>query len=101
MILGFLTDEQTAAAIAAGVDAAQDARGVARYLAASAMPVLSGPHAGSIFLPFDDAALDQVMHRGMHLGDFPEFAQLVDMIGGLNARVEIDPQHIRLPDADL
>lgn len=90
MIVGFLTDEQTAAAISAGVDAAQDARGVARYLTASAMPVLSGPHAGAVFLPLDDAALMQVMHRGQRLGDFPEFSQLVALLGGLDARVEID-----------
>lgn len=101
MILGFLIDEQTAAAIAAGVDAAQDARGVARYLAVSAIPVLSGPHAGALFLPFDDAALDQVMHRGMRLGDFPEFAQLVALLGGLESRVEIDKKDITPPITEI
>ena len=97
MILGFLTDEATAAAISAGVAAAQDGRGVARYLAATAMPVLSGPHARKVFLPFDDGALEQRLHGGLLLADFPEFAQLAAILGGLDARVEIDSLHITSP----
>lgn len=98
MIRGFLTDESTAAAISAGVAAAQDVRGVARYLSAAAMPVLSGPYAGIMFLPFEDSAMEQERHGGLHLADFPEFDQLVGMLGGLESRIVIDPSVIVGPE---
>jgi hypothetical protein len=87
---GYLTDSETADQISAAVAHACDVRGVARYIGVRGMPVFSGPHAGAVFIPLPDSALQQVMWRGQTLADFPEFAQLVGMFGGLGARVEID-----------
>jgi hypothetical protein len=90
---GYITDQTTADAVSAAVEAACDARGVARFIAVRGMPIFSGPHAGAVFIPLDDISLDQrLMHDKMR--DYPEFQQLVASLGGLDARVEIDAQDL-------
>jgi len=90
---GYITDQATADAVSAAVEAACDARGVARFIAVQGMPIFSGPHAGAVFIPLDDISLDQrLMHDRMR--DYPEFQQLVASLGGLDARVEIDAQDL-------
>lgn len=97
---GYITNQATAAAISAAVEAACDARGVARFITVQGMPIFSGPHAGEVFIPLDDTALDQrLMHEKMR--DYPEFQQLVTSLGGLDARVEIDTQNIIDPTLPL
>jgi hypothetical protein len=90
---GFITNQATADDVSAAVEAACDARGVARFIAVRGMPIFSGPHAGAVFIPLDDISLDQrLMHDKMR--DYPEFQQVVASLGGLDARVEIDAQDL-------
>jgi len=90
---GYITDQATANAVSEAVEAACDARGVARFIAVRGMPIFSGPHAGAVFIPLDDISLDQrLMHEKMR--DYPEFQQLVAMLGGLDARIDIDTQDL-------
>lgn len=91
--IGFITDQATADAVSAAVESACDARGAARFIAVRGMPIFSGSHAGAVFIPLDDISLDQrLMHDKMR--DYPEFQQLVAMLGGLDARIDIDTQDL-------
>lgn len=99
MIAGFIIDRATADTIAAGVEQAQTARGQSPYIAARAVPIHSGAHAGAMFLPLSDGALTTPLRRGLTMRDFPEFDQLLAMLGGLDARVEIDPADLIDPNA--
>jgi hypothetical protein len=61
------------------------------------MEILSGPNDGKHFLPFDDLALTTPLHAGTHVSDYPEFTSLLAMLGGLEARVDIDPELVTPP----
>lgn len=95
-MIGFIVTAETAAAVLAGIDAAMDARGLPRYWTTGSYPIHSGPHAGMVFIPGDDAILQTPLHGSpvLHPPDFPEFAQLVGLLGGLDARVEINPEQL-------
>lgn len=96
-MIGFITTPETSAAISAAVELAQTSRGLAPYIGIRGMEILSGANAGQHFLPFDDLALTTPLHGGTHVSDYPEFASLIAMLGGLDARVNIDPSLVTLP----
>ena len=95
-MIGFITTSETLAIIEAGFVAAFDARNVPRYLTLGAFEIQSGEHAGKWFIPFDDSALTQPLYGNRLLTDFPEFDQLISILGGMSARVEIS-----LPSPEL
>ena len=88
-MIGFLTTAEVIAAIEAGFAAAFAARGVPQYLTLGAIQIETGEHAGQWFIPFDDSALTQRLYGNRLLTDFPEFDQLISILGGMSARVEI------------
>ena len=96
-MIGFITSPEISAAITAAVELAQTSRGLAPYIGIRGMEILSGPNAGQHFLPFDDLALTTPLHGGTHVSDYPEFAALLAMLGGLDARVSIDPSLVTPP----
>ena len=96
-MIGFITTPETSAAITAAVELAQTSRGLAPYIGIRGMEILSGPNAGQHFLPFDDFALTTPLHGGTHVSDYPEFSALLSMLGGLDARVDIDPSLVTPP----
>lgn len=90
-MLGHITTPETAAAITAAIENAQTSRGLPFYWSLEGVPIVSGPHVGKVFLCTDDASLDTPL-RGNPVQtprDFPEFQQLVDILGGLDARVDL------------
>jgi hypothetical protein len=91
-MIGFITTPETSAAITDAVELAQTSRGLSPYIGISGMEILSGTNAGQHFLPFDDSALETPLHCGTRISDYPEFSALLSMLGGLGARVEIDPE---------
>ena len=88
-MIGFITNTETAAAIIDGSREAQLSRGTAYYWTTGSAPIYSGDHAGQMFIPASDALLDTILHRGLTPRDFPEFDQLVTLLGGLDARVDL------------
>lgn len=96
-MIGFITSPETSAAITAAVELAQTSRDLAPYIGIRGMKILSGANAGQHFLPFDDLALTTPLHGGTHVSDYPEFSALLSMLGGLDARVSIDPSLVTLP----
>jgi len=96
-MIGFITSPETSAAITAAVELAQTSRGLAPYIGICGMEILSGSDIGQHFLPFDDSALTTPLHGGTHISDYPEFASLLAILGGLDARVSIDPSLVTIP----
>lgn len=88
-MIGFVVTPETLGALEAGFAAAFTARGIPQYLTLGAVPITAGEHAGKSFIPFPDDALTQPLHGNHTLPDFHEFGQLIDMLGGMSARVEI------------
>ena len=97
-MIGFITTPETSIAITAAVELAQTSRDLAPYIGIRGMPILSGPSAGQHFLPFDDLALTTPLHGGTRVSDYPEFSALIAMLGGLDARVSIDPSLVTPPE---
>lgn len=93
MITGFITTAETAQAINAAVAQAFVSRNLPQFWALGSLPIHTGEHAGMTFIPADEQILSAPLRGNPPLtpADFPEFVQLVAMLGGLDARVEIDP----------
>jgi len=96
-MIGFIVTPETSAAITAAVELAQTSRGLSPYVGIRGMEILSGPDDGQHFLPFDDLALTTSLHGGTHVSDYPEFTSLLAMLGGLEARVDIEPELVTPP----
>jgi hypothetical protein len=98
-MIGYLTTHDTAASINEAIAAAQTARGLPVFWLPGMLEVFSGPHAGLWFVPADDALLNTPLigTPAQTPQDFPEFADLIAMMGGLEARTEIDPADIIPP----
>ena len=79
--------------ITAAIESAQISRGLPVYWLLIGELITSGEHAGKMFLCTDDASLDTPLRGNPPATprDFPEFSQLIAALGGLDARVEIDP----------
>lgn len=90
-MIGFVVTNETLAVLEAGFAAAFTARGIPQYLTLGAVTITSGERAGKAFIPFPDDALNQPLHGNHTLPDFPEFESLIAMLGGLQARIDLDP----------
>lgn len=101
-MIGFVTDQDAKDAILAGIDAAMDVRGLPRYWTTGAQRIHSGPHSGQWFIPASDKLLATPLHGRPPSTpmDFPEAEHMLAMLGGLDARVEIDPEDLRDPEAE-
>tara|TARA_R110002074_G_scaffold25512_1_gene75561 strand:+ start:24616 stop:24921 length:306 start_codon:yes stop_codon:yes gene_type:complete len=97
-MIGFITNTATAALVLDGIREAQLSRGTAYYWTTGSAPIYSGDHAGQMFIPASDALLDTPLRQGLTPRDFPEFDQLVTLLGGLDARVDLAAADIVDPD---
>ena len=98
-MIGFITTPETAAAVLAGIRQAQINNGRDPYWTTGAEPIHTGDNAGEMFIPAGDEVLDTPLRNGLTPRDFPEFDQLVALLGGLDSRVEINPEILIDPDA--
>jgi hypothetical protein len=101
-MIGFVTTHETASLIAGAVTKAFQDRGLPQFWALGDIPILTGDHAGKHFLPADDSVLSAPLIGNPPLTprDYPEFEQLIAMLGGLDARVDLDAEHITHPPTD-
>jgi hypothetical protein len=101
-LIGYILPPPAATAVLAAIAAAFDVRGRPRFWSPGAYPVYTGPHAGQMFIPAGDGILDAPLlgNPRQTPQDFPEFAQLIASLGGLEARVEIDAADIISPDIE-
>jgi len=100
-MIGFVVTPEQAEAANAAIAEAQTSRGMPVFWLAGSYPIYTGEHAGECFIPCDDATLATPLigHPPQTPQDFPEFFQIIDALGGLEARVEIDPAIITSPNS--
>jgi hypothetical protein len=97
-MIGFITTPEIATTVIDGIRDAQLGRGQHYYWTTGAEPIYSGASVGEMFIPAGDEVLSTPLRNGLTPRDFPEFDQLVTLLGGLEARVEIDPDSLINPD---
>jgi hypothetical protein len=103
-MIGFLTTLETAQAINDAVAVAQTSRGLPVYWLPSMVEIVSGPRSGMWLVPADDQLLATPLRGTPPLTpvDFPEFPQLIAMLGGLESRVELQAYEYTKPqDSEL
>lgn len=101
-MIGFVTTQEQATAANAAIAEAQTSRGMPVFWLAGSYPIHSGEHAGSYFVPCDDAILSTplVGNPPFTPRDFPEFTTIIESIGGLDARVDLPIADIISPDIE-
>jgi hypothetical protein len=101
-MIGYVTTAEIAEAVLAAIASAFDARSLPRFWSPGKYPVHSGPHAGLYFLPAGDGILDAPLMGSpvQTPKDFPEFAQLIDSLGGLEARIDLSLETILQPEPE-
>ena len=100
-MIGYITTPETAEAILAGIGAAQVSRGLPHFWTVGKYPIHQGEHAGKVFLPADDEILSTNIRQGMTPMDFPECAEMLSYLGGLESRVDLDPAAIADPNFEV
>lgn len=98
-MIGFITTPETSAAVTQAISDAQTSRGLPVFWLLIGMPIYSGEYAGMHFIPADDSILSTPL-RGNPIQtpqDFPEFASLIKMLGGLDARIDLPASNITSP----
>lgn len=97
-MIGFVTTHETATEVLNAIRDAQLSRGHAHFWTTGSMPIYSGDYAGKTLIPASDDILDTPLRQGLTPRDFPEFNQLVETLGGLEARVNVNRQDLVNPD---
>jgi len=99
-MIGFVVTPEQAEAANAAIAEAQTSRGMPVFWLAGSYPIYTGEHAGSCFVPCDDATLSTPLigHPPQTPQDFPEFAVIIDSMGGLDARIDIPASDIAPPE---
>lgn len=96
-MIGFVVTPEISAAVSEGVRMAFVSRDLPVTWMIYGMLILSGEHEGMHFLPAGDDVINMPIRPGETPQDFPEFAQLVGLLGGLESRVNIDPELVTPP----
>jgi hypothetical protein len=99
---GYVTTAANANAALEAIASAFDVRSLPRFWSPGKYLVHSGDHAGLYFLPAGDGILGAPLMGSpvQTPQDFPEFAEIIAALGGLDARVQIDPAELIDPDVD-
>lgn len=95
-MIGFITTTQIAFLVLSGIERAMTSRGFANYWSVGSYPIYSGIYKDRVFIPADENILETPLYGDplMRPIDFQEFEELVSLLGGLEARVNIDPKLI-------
>jgi hypothetical protein len=99
-MIGFVVTPEQAQAVNAAIADAQTNRGMPVFWLSGSYPICSGEYAGCYFVPCDDETLSTPLigHPPQTPQDFPEFATIIESIGGLDARVNLPAADIALPE---
>ena len=99
-MIGFITTPETAATVLVGIRQAQINNGRDHYWTTGAEPIFTGDNVGKVFIPASDEFLSTPLRNGLTPRDFPEFDQLVTLLGGLESRVVIESEVLNDPNLD-
>jgi hypothetical protein len=98
-MIGFIATPETSAALTQAISDAQTSRDLPVFWLLIGMPIYSGEYAGMHFIPADDSILTTPL-RGNPIQtpqDFPEFTSLIELLGGLDARIDLPASDITSP----
>jgi hypothetical protein len=98
-MIGYITTQIQADAINAAIAKAQTDRSLPVFWLIGNIPIQSGIHAGMQFIPCDDGLLSTPLFGDPIQTpiDFPEFQAIIKTLGGLEARIDLDPEFTKLP----
>ena len=101
-MIGYITTQEQAEEINAAIAAAQTDRGLPVFWMIGSIPILSGIHAGLHFIPCDDILLSTPLFGNPPQTpmDFPEFVSIIETLGGLQARVDLDATAFKVLEED-
>jgi len=99
-MIGLVVTPDQAQAVNDAIADAQTSRGMPVFWLAGSHPIYSGEHAGECFVPCDDETLSTPLigHPPQTPQDFPEFAVIIDSMGGLDALIDIPASDIAPPE---
>ena len=99
-MIGFVTSKIIAQQINDAVAKAQTDRGFVVFWLPGMYEIYQGLHSGLYFIPCDQETLSIPLRGNPALrpSDFPEFQTIIDYLGGLDSRVNIDPLFIIPPE---
>ena len=95
-MIGFVTTKEQADAVNTAIAEAQTSRGMPVFWLVGSTPIHSGTHAGMHFIPCDEDTLSTplVGNPPKTPVDYPEFQTIVDNLGGLDSRIDIQTSNI-------
>jgi hypothetical protein len=99
-MIGFITTPETAQVVLDGIRTAQESRDLPVFWSTGSYTIFTGEHAGKVFIPADDQILSTNLRLGQTPMDFPECAEMLAALGGLEARIDLDPAAIIDPSAE-
>jgi len=99
-MIGLVVTPDQAQAVNDAIADAQTSRGMPVFWLAGSHTIYSGEHAGECFVPCDDETLSTPLigHPPQTPQDFPEFAVIIDSMGGLDALIDIPASDIAPPE---
>ena len=98
-MIGFVTSPIISSEVLQGIEEAQISRGLPFFWTTGSYPIFTGSYAGQVFIPADDDLLATNLRQGLTPMDFPETQILIDALGGLEARIDLDPKDIVNPNS--
>ena len=95
-MIGFAVTQEQAKAANDAAALAQESRGLPVFWLPGQYPIVAGIYDGLVFVPCDDQILETPLRGNPPLtpADFPEFAQIIKDLGGMDARITISPSDI-------
>ena len=94
MIKGFKVTEEIKNVILSQIELSQTSKGLPHYWTPGAVELEDG----FWLIPFTEQMLDTVLRDGKKPLDFPEGQQLVESLGGLDARVEVSQDEFKITE---
>ncbi len=95
-MIGFLTTKEKAQAVNDAIAKAQTDRGLQVFWLAGMYEIYHSLYDGLYFIPCDDETIHTPLRGNPPLTpiDFHEFKEIIEELGGLDARVDIPPSDI-------
>ena len=95
-MIGFIVTPEQAQAAAEAVASVHIAHGSPVFWQPGAYPIMSGEHAGKYFIPCDTSILltPLIGNPPQTPQDYAEFTFIIESMGGLDSRIDIDPSII-------
>jgi hypothetical protein len=97
-MIGFVTTKEQADAVNTAIAQAQTSRGMPVFWLIGSISIHRGIHAGMHFVPFDTNMLSTPLFGNPPKTpvDYPEFQTIVDNLGGLDSRIELNLEDFEL-----